>query len=88
LLRRGNHVSGIETARQATLLQPDNAAAWNNLAVGHSNRRQWDAAIAAATRAVELAPSFQLAKNNLAWAVRHKRGVSQPDGSAAQRPSG
>jgi hypothetical protein len=35
--------------------------------------RQWEPAVEAARQALRLQPGFQLAKNNLAWALSQKQ---------------
>jgi len=53
-------------------LKPDSAEAWNNIAADNEAMHRWDAAIAAAKKAIALSPDFQLAKNNLAWSISQK----------------
>jgi tetratricopeptide (TPR) repeat protein len=43
------------------------------MAASYSSIGKWDQAIAAAQKAVALKPDFQLAKNNLAWALSQKK---------------
>lgn len=62
----------IAAARQALILNPRSAAAWNNVAAGYEGEKKWDPAIDAARRAVALEPGFTLAQNNLAWSLRQK----------------
>ena len=52
----------LAAARQALAIDPACAEAWNNIAADEEAMHQWDEAIAAARRAVELRPDFQLAK--------------------------
>jgi Flp pilus assembly protein TadD len=52
-------------AAEWTRKEPDNAAAWNHLAVGYSNLRQYNDALDAAERAVQLAPADAIAWRNL-----------------------
>jgi tetratricopeptide (TPR) repeat protein len=40
---------------------------------------RWDEAIAAAQEALRLAPDFQLARNNLAYAIRQKNLETKRD---------
>ena len=69
----GNYPQSIAAARKVLALEPDSAAAWNNIAAGYAGMKQWDNAIEAAHKAIALQPDFQLAKNNLAWAEQEKR---------------
>jgi protein O-mannosyl-transferase len=55
-------------------LRPDYAEAYNNIAAGHIAIGEWDQAIAAAERAVELKPNFTLARGNLDYARARKAG--------------
>lgn len=58
----------IDTATQAVAKDPMSAVAFNNLGFCAGNLQQWDDAIKNLQEAVRLAPDFQLARNNLAWA--------------------
>jgi tetratricopeptide (TPR) repeat protein len=77
----GDFQGCIDAARQALALQPDSAAAYNNMAAAFASLRRWDDAIAAAHAALRLQPDFPLARNNLAWAERER----QRAGPAAAR---
>ena len=68
----GEFAASISSARAALQLDPSSAEAWNNMAAGYASLHHWDEAIAAAQHAVALKPDFQLAKNNLAWALSEK----------------
>jgi tetratricopeptide (TPR) repeat protein len=67
----------IANAQRALRLDPNSAAAWNNIAAGEASLSHWDAAIAAADHAIRLQPDFQLAKNNRAWALREKQKAAR-----------
>ena len=62
----------IEAAKLALTKRPDYAAAFNNICAAYNALQQWDRAIAAGERAVQLNPANQLARNNLAWAKKQK----------------
>ena len=64
LLGQGNKLKALQGR--------DSAAAWNNIAAASASLHRYDEAIAAAQRAIALKPDFQLAKNNLAWALAQK----------------
>jgi tetratricopeptide (TPR) repeat protein len=51
---------------------PDNVTGYNNLCVAYNSLQQWDNAIAAGERALQLDPNNQLARNNLAVAKQGK----------------
>jgi tetratricopeptide (TPR) repeat protein len=73
LYQAAQYEQSIAAARNALKLNPDYAAAWNNIAAANASLRRWDEAIAAAQKAIALQPDFQLAKNNLAWAESQKK---------------
>ena len=54
-------------------LKPDYADAYNNIAAAYSALHLWDFAIAAAQEALRIRPDYQLARNNLNWALEQKR---------------
>jgi len=64
----------IAAAEEALKLRPDYAEAYNNIAAGHIALGEWDPAITAAQRAVELKPTFTLARGNLDFALARKAG--------------
>jgi len=68
----GDYTGCIEAARKALDLRPGYAAAWNNIGAAYNSMHKWDEGIQAEQEAVRLDPSFQLAKNNLAWAQQQK----------------
>ena len=59
----------IVSARHAIALDAKLAEAWNNIAAASAELGRADDAIAAGQEAVKLKPDFQLAKNNLKWAM-------------------
>lgn len=73
LYQEKDYPASLQAATAAAKLDPNSAEAWNNIAAADASLQRWDAAIAAAQKAVALKPDFQLAKNNLAWALSEKR---------------
>ncbi|WP_160115279.1 tetratricopeptide repeat protein [Bryocella elongata] len=73
LYQAKEYQASLQAATAAAKLEPGSAEAWNNIAAADASLRRWDAAIAAAQKAVALKPDFQLAKNNLAWALSEKQ---------------
>ena len=71
--RAGRYEDCIKAAREALEQQPDNAAAYNNIAAAYAALRDWDRSIEAAREALRIMPGMELAKNNLAWAESEKR---------------
>lgn len=70
--RAGAFQQSIEDARRALALEPLSAEAWNNIGADYGALHRWDEAIAADKQAIAIRPEFQLAKNNLAWALQQK----------------
>jgi tetratricopeptide (TPR) repeat protein len=73
LNQQGNFADSLAVATEAAKQYPDSPEAWNNIAANDEALHRWDAAIAAAQKAVALRPDFQLAKNNLAWSISQKK---------------
>ncbi len=71
--QRSDYAKSADLARDAILLKPNDASAYNNIAAAEAALGDWDAAIAAGLQAVRLDPRSQLAKNNLAWAEQQKK---------------
>lgn len=72
LYGRGNYSAAVAEARAALRLQPDLAAAYNNLAAAFIALRDWDNAIASARAALRLNPGLRLAQQNLIRALAAK----------------
>jgi Tfp pilus assembly protein PilF len=72
------YINGGASERSIPLLlsvvaqDSQNVVAWNNLCVANTLQRSYDLAIRACQNAIALQPNFQLAKNNLAWALSEK----------------
>ena len=62
----------IEEAKQALQGDDRSAEAWNNIGADEAALHHWDAAVEADRKAIALRTDFQLAKNNLAWALQGK----------------
>ncbi len=69
---KGNFQKCIEEAQKAISINPNFAAAYNNICSAYNNLKDWDHAIEAGKRAVEVDPNNQLARNNLNWAISQK----------------
>lgn len=70
LFRQGHFQESLNAATRARELKPDSAAAYNNACAANIGLKRWQAAIDDCSAAVAIAPDFQLAKNNLAWAIQ------------------
>jgi tetratricopeptide (TPR) repeat protein len=57
----------------------DNARAWNNLCVARTLRKDYGEAIAACSQALRVDPNFQLAANNLRWALGEQEKAGRND---------
>ena len=57
----------VPYASEWTRREPNNAAAWNELSVGYTNLRQFNDALDAATKAVQLSPENSLFWRNLGY---------------------
>ena len=68
--RAGRFADSLDAARESVALRPDYAAAHNNVAAAQIELGDWDAAVAAGTRALTFDPELELARNNLARARR------------------
>jgi tetratricopeptide (TPR) repeat protein len=56
----------------AKKINPRSAVVYNNFGVAYLLLKRYDEGIAACRKAIELDPSFQLAKNNLNWGLAEK----------------
>jgi tetratricopeptide (TPR) repeat protein len=63
----------IDATLKALSYNSQNALAWNNLCVCYNELHDWDKAIVAGKKALEIDPNCQLAKNNLNWAFQQKQ---------------
>jgi len=79
-LDEGRPDQAIGEFLRADLIDPSNAVVQNNLCVANTLLRRYDDAIGTCRAALNLKPDFQLAKNNLAWALseRAKSEASMP----------
>jgi tetratricopeptide (TPR) repeat protein len=69
----GNYPLCIRAAKEALKLKKDYAEAWNNIGAAYGQLHQWDEEIIACKEALHINPAFELAKNNLNWALQHKK---------------
>jgi tetratricopeptide (TPR) repeat protein len=72
LYRAADYRNSATAARKAVTLDPNSAEAWNNVAAAEAAQHHWNAAIAAAERAIALKPGLEIAHNNLAWALQQR----------------
>ena len=67
----GKYEKSIALNIQVLRIKPDNAEAYNTICAAYNQMRKWPDAIKACTKAIDLNPDYNLAKNNLAWARKH-----------------
>jgi tetratricopeptide (TPR) repeat protein len=72
LYQESKYLESIGAAQTALRLKLDYAEAYNNIGAAYAALRLWDLAIQADQVAVQLDPTMQLARNNLAWARTQK----------------
>lgn len=65
----------VPVLKKALKLDPQNAAAYNDLGVACTLLQQYQKGIEACSMALQIDTSFQLAKNNLSWATDEKNKV-------------
>ncbi len=71
--KSGKYELCVESTKQALALDSTSATAWNNMCAAYNGLKQWDHAINAGTKAVQIKPDFSLAKNNLNYALSQKK---------------
>ncbi len=64
----GQFPESAKAAKAAAAIQPGYAAAWNNICAAYNRIGEWDSALVAGRKAVELNPSDELSKNNFVYA--------------------
>ena len=77
----------VHAAQEAAKLKPDYDAAYNNICSAYNMLHDWDNAIAAGKKAVEINPKNQQAKNNLQLSIDSKNSISTAENIAKQKPS-
>jgi tetratricopeptide (TPR) repeat protein len=71
---------------KATELNPKSAIAFNNLCVAYTMIQQYNLAIDACNKSLQIDSTFQLAKNNLKWATSEKDNIVTFIEKQAQTP--
>jgi tetratricopeptide (TPR) repeat protein len=59
-------ITALQSARK---ISDTNAVIYNNLAIAYGSKMNYDSAIFFCRKAIQIDPSFQMAKNNLKWLV-------------------
>jgi tetratricopeptide (TPR) repeat protein len=71
--RANKFTEALASARECLRLRPDDADAYNNMAVSYIGPGQYNDAVESAENAVRLRSGFTLAQNNLAWALAEQQ---------------
>ncbi|MCX8071896.1 MAG: tetratricopeptide repeat protein [Candidatus Binatia bacterium] len=80
----GDLDAAIDHYRAAIALDPNFADAWEGLSMALADQGLWDEAIAAAEKAVELAPEEQLAYTNLSRICQRAGKIAEAEAWAAK----
>ena len=70
--RAGQFGQSIADAKQALVVDPHSAEAWNNVGAGYGALGKWDLGISAEQQALQLNPNLQIAENNLRYFITQK----------------
>jgi tetratricopeptide (TPR) repeat protein len=74
-------------ATEAIKLNPSYAEAYNNIGSSYNMLKQYDKAIMACQKALEINPDYELAKNNLLLALKNRDGLAKAETNANEKPS-
>jgi tetratricopeptide (TPR) repeat protein len=69
---KGKYDLCIESTQKSLILDSTSATAWNNLCAAYNSLKQWDDAIKAGNKALQIKPDFDLARNNVKFALSQK----------------
>ena len=72
LYQRRRYSDSVKAAETAVNFNPRSAEAYNNMAAAYAAQGDWDLSAASARKALEILPGYELARNNLRWALDHK----------------
>ena len=67
--RQGRYAEGVTANLRAIEYDPGSYLAYNNLCSCYNHLQEWEKGAAACRRALELNGDFELARNNLNWAL-------------------
>ena len=79
------HGDCIAAAKEALLLRPEYAEAYNNISASYQALEQWDLAVEAAKRAVRINKNLKLAQGNLMHSITQRERVRSAPGHDADR---
>lgn len=80
----GDIDAAISKYREALAIAPDYADAWEGLSMALADKEDWDAAIEAAKKVVELTPDEQLAYTNVSRIYQRADNVPEAEAWAAK----
>lgn len=72
LHQRQRYRDAIEAAETVLRFDPRSAEAYNNISAAYAAQGSWDLSVYNAQRALAIQPGFELARNNLRWAMQRK----------------
>jgi Flp pilus assembly protein TadD len=87
LYNSGDFRGCISAAQEAIRLRPDYSLAWNNVSAGYIKLGEFDSAIAAGQRAVELDTANAQAKGNMNYAAQQKKLFADKLATLQQKPT-
>ncbi len=68
---QGDYNECIRLNKKALEINPALADAWNNICASYNSMKMWKEASNACNEAIKIRPDYQLAKNNLNWALKN-----------------
>jgi tetratricopeptide (TPR) repeat protein len=68
----GRLQESVDASLQAIRFNPGSAGYYNTLCAAYNNMQRYDLALDACERALQIDPTFSLARNNRAWALNHR----------------
>ena len=77
----------IDLLKRAAQMNPGSAVVYNNLGVAYTMLQQYQNVVEACVKALQIDSSFQLAKNNLKWAMDEKSKVVNAIASEEKMPA-
>lgn len=84
LIAEGDTEAAIKKYRQAIHLDPTCSDAWEGLSMALADKEQWDEAIEAAKKVVELTPKEQLAYTNVSRIYQRAGNIAEAEAWAAR----
>ncbi len=70
---KGEYEKSITACQKVIALDSNSATAYNNMCAAYNGLKQWDDAIKAGNKALQIQPDFTLAQNNVNFALAQKK---------------